>query len=335
MGLVLVAKWWRPVNWAKLARASVLMGIGLLLPLLPWAARNWRTLHHVQFLTPRYIQMPDDFAPIGFNAWTGTWLWRFRDVYLTLWRLNSEEIAIGSIPAEAFDSEQERARVAEMLDSYNYTLTLSREQDAEFGAIARERTANRPLRTYVKIPLLRSLTMWFTPRVELLPNSSPLRPVRSEWEDDRLDFLVTLGMALVNAAYIVLALAGAWMARGRPGVALLDRVHSGAHGVHREFYRDTGAALRPRMFSGGAGARRAGLRRAASAFLDRLGVNGQPVDLREALFDAIFKDGREVVDLRDRQVAIHRAVTRDENAALDAADVDLMAIHQLVIFGGQ
>jgi hypothetical protein len=221
MGLVLVAKWWRPVNWMKLARAGVLMGVGLLLPLLPWAARNWRTLHHVQFLTPRYIQMPDDFAPIGFNAWTGTWLWRFRDVYLTLWRLNSEEIPLGSIPTQAFDSVQERARVAEMLESYNYTLTLSREQDAEFGAIARERTANHPLRTYVKIPLLRSLTMWFTPRVELLPNSSPLRPVRSEWEDDRMDFLVTLGMALVNAIYIILALAGAWMARGRSGVALL------------------------------------------------------------------------------------------------------------------
>jgi hypothetical protein len=221
MGLVLVAKWWRPVNWTKLVRTGVLMGIGLLLPLLPWAARNWHSLHHVQFLTPRYIQMPDDFAPIGFNAWTGTWLWRFRDVYLTLWRLNSEEIAIGSIPAQAFDTPQERGQVADMLDSYNYTLTLSREQDAEFGAIARERTANHPLRTYVKIPLLRSLTMWFTPRVELLPNSSPLRPVRSEWEDDRLDFLVTLGMALVNATYIVLALAGVWIVRGRPGVALL------------------------------------------------------------------------------------------------------------------
>ena len=221
MGLVLVAKWWRPVNWTKLARAGVLMAVGLLLPLLPWAARNWRTLHQAQFLTPRYIQMPDDFAPVGFNAWTATWLWKFRDVYTTLWRLNSEEIPIGVFPATAFDSPQERARVADMLDSYNYTLTLSREQDAEFGEIARERTANHPLRTYVKIPLLRSLAMWFTPRVELLPNSSPLRPVRSEWEDDRLDFVVTLGMALLNAAYIILALAGAWMVRGRPGVALL------------------------------------------------------------------------------------------------------------------
>src|SRR5271154_773071 len=221
MGLVLAAKWWRPVNWTKLARAGVLMGVGLLLPLLPWAARNWRTFHEAQFLSPRYLQMPDDFAPVGFNAWTATWLWRFSDVYLTLWRLNSDGIPIGSIPAQAFDSPEERARVADMLDSYNYTLTLSREQDAEFGAIARERTANHPLRTYMKIPLLRSFAMWFTPRVELLPNSSPLRPVRSEWEDDRTDFLVTLGLGLLNAAYIILALAGAWMARGRPGVALL------------------------------------------------------------------------------------------------------------------
>jgi hypothetical protein len=218
---VLVAKWRRPVDWKKLARAGVLMGVGLLLPLAPWAARNWRTLHEAQFLTPRYIQMPDDFAPLGFNAWTGTWLWRFRDVYLTLWRLNSEEIPIGSIPSQAFDSAQERARVAEMLESYNYTLTLTREQDAAFHEIARERTARHSLRTYFRIPLLRSLTMWFTPRVELLPNSSPLRPVGNEWENDRFDFLMTLGFALVNAAYVILALVGFWMVRGRPGVALL------------------------------------------------------------------------------------------------------------------
>jgi hypothetical protein len=220
MGLVLVAKWWRPVNWMKLARAGLLMGVGLLLPLAPWAARNWRTLHEVQFLGPRYAQMPDDFAPRGFDAWTATWLWRFRDVYLTQWNLNSAEIPIANIPAQAFDSPQERARVTRMLDSYNNTLTLSREQDAEFGEIARERTAARPLRTHLKIPLLRSLAMWFTPRVELLPNSSPLRPIANEWENDRLDFLVTLGLTLLNSAYVILALAGAWIVRGRPGVAL-------------------------------------------------------------------------------------------------------------------
>jgi hypothetical protein len=219
MGLVLVAKWWRPVNWIKLARAGVLMGVGLLMPLAPWAARNWRTLHEVQFLGPRYAQMPDDFAPRGFDAWTATWLWRFRDVYLIQWNLNSAEIPLASIPAQAFDSAEERARVASILDSYNDTLTLSREQDAEFGEIARERTAVRSLRTHVKIPLLRSFVMWFTPRVEILPNSSPLWPIAEEWENDRLDFLMTLGLALLNVAYVILAMAGGWTIRGRPGVA--------------------------------------------------------------------------------------------------------------------
>ena len=51
------------MSWTKLVRAGVLMAVGLVLPLLPWAARNWRTLHEVQFLTPRYLQMPDDFSP--------------------------------------------------------------------------------------------------------------------------------------------------------------------------------------------------------------------------------------------------------------------------------
>src|SRR5579862_1601207 len=183
-GVALLARWWRPVVWLNLVRAGVLMAVGLLLPLLPWAARNYRSLHEVQFLTPRYLQMPDDFSPRGFDAWTATWLWKFGDVYRTLWNLNSAEIPIEVFPPQAFDTPDERARVAAMLTDYNYTLTETHEQDAEFAALARERTARHPLRTYLKIPLLRSLVMWFTPRVELLPNSSPLHPVATEWEDD-------------------------------------------------------------------------------------------------------------------------------------------------------
>jgi hypothetical protein len=191
------------------------------LPLLPWAARNWRALHEVQFLAPRYANLPGEFVPLGFNAWTRTWLWRFGDVYLTLWKLDEEAIPPDSIPARAFDSRRERDRVAALLAPYNDTLTFSAEQDRGFAEIARERTARRPLRTYIEIPTLRSLTMWFTPRVELLPYSGQLFPLRSEWENDREDLLATLGLGLVNGAYIALALAGAWMARRRPGWALL------------------------------------------------------------------------------------------------------------------
>jgi hypothetical protein len=220
-GLVLMAKWRRPADWRKLARAGVLLGAGLLLPLVPWAARNWRTLHEVQFLAPRYGQLPGEYGPVGFNAWTSTWLWRFRDVYLVTWKLENEEIPMDDIPAPAFDSPRERARVAHIFEQYNDTLTLSQTQDRELGRIARERTARHPLRTYLKIPLLRSLTLWFTPRVELLPYSGHLWPLREEWQDDRPDFLVTLSLVLTNAAYLALALAGAWMARRRPGWALL------------------------------------------------------------------------------------------------------------------
>lgn len=220
-GLVLVAKWWRPADWMKLVRAGLMMGLGLLLPLVPWAARNWNTLHDVQFLAPRYSELPGEYTPMGFTAWTNTWMWRFRDVYLTQWKVNEEEIAIDQLPPYAFDSQDEKERMADLLDEYNEALTIDPPLDQEFREIARERTERHPLRTYVTVPLLRTLTLWFTPRVELLPSSGHLWPLREEWQDDRPDFLVTLALSVVNVIYIALALAGAWLARRRPGWALL------------------------------------------------------------------------------------------------------------------
>jgi hypothetical protein len=220
-GLVLVAKWCRPADWMKLVRVGLLMALGLLIPLVPWAARNWRTLHDVQFLAPRYSELPGEYTPLGFTAWTNTWMWRFRDVYLTQWKVNEEEIAIDELPAYAFDSQDEKERMADLLDEYNEALTIDPPLDQEFREIARERTDRHPLRTYVKVPLLRTLTLWFAPRVELLPSSGHLWPLHEEWQDDRPDFLVTLGLSVVNVIYIALALAGAWLARRRPGWALL------------------------------------------------------------------------------------------------------------------
>jgi hypothetical protein len=220
-GLILIGKWWRPRDWRKLLRAGVLMGIGLILPLAPWAARNWRVFHEVRFLAPRYSELPGEYTPHGFIDWTNTWLWRFRDVYLTHWKLNDEEIPIDDIPAYAFDSPEERARVSDLLDEYNEELTVGPELDSKFREIARERTGRHPLRTYAKVPFLRCFTLWFTPRVELLPISGHLTPIAEEWEDDRPDFLETLGLAVVNCIYIGLALAGVWVARWRPGWAFL------------------------------------------------------------------------------------------------------------------
>lgn len=224
-GLVLIARWWRPVDWHWLIRAVALMAIGLIIPLAPWAARNWRTLHKIQFLAPRYGELPGELAPRGFDAWTHTWLWRFRDVFAVSWNLDSAKINLGGIPDSAFDSPQQRAQVAKLLVRYNETLTLTPAEDREFGRIARERSAQHPLRTWIKIPMLRSMALWFAPRVELLPYTGRLFPLSQQWDDDREDFCVTLLLATVNLVYLSLAAIGAWIGwrypSYRPAVALL------------------------------------------------------------------------------------------------------------------
>jgi hypothetical protein len=220
-GLVICMRCRRPRDWSRILHAGALLGMGLLLALLPWAARNWHTLHKVQFLAPRYAELPGEFTPRGFNAWTGTWMWRFRDVYLVPWKLNDEALQVEDIPSAAFDSPEERGRVAAILEDYNETTTLTPPLDAQFAEIARERSARHPLRTYLKIPIARAAAMWFTPRIELLPFSGRLWRLGYAWEDDPIDFSVTLGLGLLNFILVGLAIAGAWMARRHPATAFL------------------------------------------------------------------------------------------------------------------
>jgi hypothetical protein len=71
------------------------------------------------------------------------------------------------------------------------------------------------------MPLLRGLTLWFTPRIELLPFSGNLWPVRAHWQDDPVDFSGTIGLFAANLVYVGMALAGFWVARRKPAALLL------------------------------------------------------------------------------------------------------------------
>jgi hypothetical protein len=202
------------------------MGLFATLPLVPWAIRNAVTLHEFQLLAPRYSNLPGELVPCGFMSWEKTWLFRFRDVYLVPWKLNDEPIRVEDIPGQAFDTEEEKARVAAILEPYNNDLTLTHEEDAAFGQLARERTARHPLRTYVWLPAARAITMWFTPRIELLPVSGTIFPLARAWAEDRIDLSVTLGFFALNLLYVGLAVWGAvriWRRSSvaRPAVALL------------------------------------------------------------------------------------------------------------------
>jgi hypothetical protein len=185
------------------------MGLVCAIPLVPWAVRNAVTLHEFQFLAPKNSNLPGELVPYGFMSWEKTWLYRFRDVYLVPWKLNDEAILMEDIPAAAFDTVEERDRVAAILEPYNNDLTLTPEEDRAFGELARQRTARHPLRTYVWLPLARAATLWFTPRIELIPVSGTVFPLRQSWHDDRIDQSVTVGLFLLNIGYVALAIWGA------------------------------------------------------------------------------------------------------------------------------
>jgi hypothetical protein len=196
-----------PARWIQI---SALMGIAGVAMLVPWTIRNAVTLHEFQPLAPKDATLPSEVDPQGFMAWEKTWLYRMRDTYLVTWKLNDEEIQLEDIPATAFDTQQERDRVAAVLERYNDDLTWNREEDAEFAQLARERTARRPLRTYVWIPLRRAVRIWFTPRIELLPVSGHVFPLAYQWEEDPIDQRITILFFLGNVFFVGLALWGAW-----------------------------------------------------------------------------------------------------------------------------
>jgi hypothetical protein len=212
---------WRRAIWTAIAAA-----FGCFAMLVPWGVRNQVTLDDSQFLAPKNSNLPGELVPYGFMAWEKTWLFRVKDCYLVPWKLNGEPIDVETIPPRAFDTPEEKQRVAAILEPYNEDLTLTKAEDDAFAQLARERTARHPLRTYVRLPALRGATMWFAPRIELLPVSGTVFPLAQSWEDDKIDQCVTIGMFLLNIFYVALAMRGAWRLwragpAARPGIALL------------------------------------------------------------------------------------------------------------------
>jgi hypothetical protein len=191
------------------ARTTAILLAFCAIPLVPWTIRNALTLHEFQPLAPKNSNLPGELVPYGLMSWEKTWLFRFRDVYLVPWKLNDEVIDVDQIPSRAFDSPAEKERVAMILDEYNNELTLTPEEDAAFLRLARERTERKPLRTYLWLPLARGITLWFTPRIELLPVSGTVFPLGQSWEDDPVDQSVTIGFFLLNLGYLALSVWGA------------------------------------------------------------------------------------------------------------------------------
>ncbi len=220
-GLVICVRWRRPADWRKLALASLWMAVGLLAVLTPWAARNARTMGRIEFLAPHYAESAGDYIPRGFYAWTRTWMVRYRDAYDVTWALGKRPIGMSAFPPAAFDSDAERARVANLLAIYNSDLKMTPSLDIQFRALARERTAEHPARTFALIPIERAFVIWFTPRVDVLRYSGTLWPLGEQRRANPAEFDVTMLFGFLNFVYVGVAILGAWRYRANPGCALI------------------------------------------------------------------------------------------------------------------
>ena len=105
------------------ARASYLGAVFTLafcLVLVPWTIRNFRVFHLFQPLAPAHAEMPGEFVPRGYLTWLRTWIDDGRYIGPVLWSLDESPIKLTDIPDRAFDSAEEKQRVAALLEKYNH-----------------------------------------------------------------------------------------------------------------------------------------------------------------------------------------------------------------------
>jgi 4-amino-4-deoxy-L-arabinose transferase-like glycosyltransferase len=113
-----LARPWRQ-RLMRVGAMGAALSLAFVLLLIPWTVRNWRVFHLFQPLSPAHGEMPGEFVPRGYYAWVRSWVDDGRYVETVLWTLDDKPIDLEEMPDSAFDSAEERARVAALLDQYN------------------------------------------------------------------------------------------------------------------------------------------------------------------------------------------------------------------------
>lgn len=205
---VMVWVGWRRggVGMVERAGPAVVASLMVVMPLMVWAARNWRVFHVVQPLAPRYATDPDEAVPYGFQRWFRTWAVGYKATVDIYWSYDDTKMRVEDLPARAFDDARQRAQTEAVFAQYNKGLSATPELDAAFAQIAEERVKGHALRYYVELPVARAADMWLRPRLAL--TAMPL-----EWWAYRRHPRQTVeesAYALLNAAYLALGMVGLW-----------------------------------------------------------------------------------------------------------------------------
>lgn len=230
--------------------SGALFSLAFCLVLVPWTIRNKRVFHLFQPLAPAHAEMPGEFVPRGYLRWVRSWLDDSRYVGPALWSMDTKRISMDDFPDNAFDSDEERDRVAALFHKYNYpdeeenaadednsddqssddeenqeeepqqeeqpaqpeevNVEMTPEIDAGFAQIAQERIARSRLRYYVVLPLKRAKTLWFDTHSAYYPFNGELLPL------DDMDYTIHQQYWLplfagLTGLYTLLGVIGGWL----------------------------------------------------------------------------------------------------------------------------
>ncbi len=184
--------------------AAFLLALCALLPLTPWALRNWRTMHQFQPLAPRYANAQNEYVPMGFNHWVKTWIADYSSTEAIYWNVPGAPVDASLLPARPFDSQRQQEQTLQITATYNDALEITPALDSRFAALATQRIHDRPLRYYVWLPSLRIADMWLRPRTEKLPCNSRWW----EFDEDPQWMALMIALGVINLAYIAAAILG-------------------------------------------------------------------------------------------------------------------------------
>jgi hypothetical protein len=99
--------------------SGAILSIGFMIATGPWTIRNARMFHVFQPIAPAQANMPDEFVPRGYIRWLKTWVDDVKYTETLEWGIDERPFHIDDVPSYAFDSEQERERVASLFERYN------------------------------------------------------------------------------------------------------------------------------------------------------------------------------------------------------------------------
>ncbi len=197
--------------------------------LTPWTIRNAVQFQLFQPLAPATACMPDEFVARGYARWVKTWIARPKDVEFFIWDVEEKKVDATRLPDEAFDSPEERTRVAALFERYNrgdgtgppsareeVDFRISPALDAEFGALATERIQRHPLRYGLLLPARRAWNIWFDTHSVYYPFDGDLLPLPN-LETSSGQHILLPSFYILTWLYTVSGLAGAWLWWRSPG----------------------------------------------------------------------------------------------------------------------